>query len=72
MYLTAADRVIALDPVSGEELWTHRVLESVASRRGVSYWPGDNGSPPRILYTAGRRLVALDAATGELASEFGD
>ncbi|MDA0281496.1 MAG: PQQ-binding-like beta-propeller repeat protein [Proteobacteria bacterium] len=72
MYLPAADRVIALDPVSGEELWTHRVLESVASRRGVSYWPGDNGSPPRILYTAGRRLVALDAATGELASEFGD
>jgi quinoprotein glucose dehydrogenase len=72
MYLPAADRVIALDPVSGEELWTHRVLESVASRRGVSYWPGSDGARPRILYTAGRRLVALDAATGELASEFGE
>lgn len=72
MYLPAADRVIALDPVSGEELWTHRVTESVASRRGVSYWPGDNSARPRILYTAGRRLVALDAATGELATEFGD
>ncbi len=72
MYLPAADRVIALDPVSGEELWTHRVTESVASRRGVSYWPGDNGARPRILYTAGRRLVALDAATGELANEFGE
>ena len=72
MYLPAADRVIALDPISGEELWTHRVLQGTASRRGVSYWPGDNGSRPRILYTAGRRLVALDAATGELASEFGD
>ena len=72
MYLPAADRVIALDPISGEELWTHRVTESAASRRGVSYWPGDNGTRPRILYTAGRRLVALDAATGELATEFGD
>lgn len=72
MYLPAADRVIALDPVSGEELWTHRVTKSAASRRGVSYWPGDNSSRPRILYTAGRRLVALDAATGELASEFGE
>jgi quinoprotein glucose dehydrogenase len=72
MYLPAADRVIALDPVSGEELWTQRVTESAASRRGVSYWPGDNSSRPRILYTAGRRLVALDAATGELASEFGE
>lgn len=71
MYLPAADRVIALDPVSGEELWVHRVTEGAASRRGVSYWPGDNATPPRILYTAGRRLVALDAATGELASEFG-
>jgi quinoprotein glucose dehydrogenase len=72
MYLPAADRVIALDPVSGAELWTHRVTESAASRRGVSYWPGDSSSRPRILYTAGRRLVALDAATGELSSEFGE
>ena len=72
MYVPAAGRVIALDPVSGEELWTHRVSNSSASRRGVSYWPGDNGSRPRILYTAGRRLVALDAATGEFASGFGD
>ncbi len=72
MYLPAANRVIALDPISGRELWSHRVTESAASRRGVSYWPGDNDSRPRILYTAGRRLVALDAASGELASEFGD
>jgi glucose dehydrogenase len=53
-------------------LWTHRVSPSAASRRGVSYWPGDSSSRPRILYTAGRRLVALDAATGELAPGFGD
>lgn len=72
MYLPAADRVIALDPVSGDELWTHRVSEGAASRRGVSYWPGDAGMQPRILYTAGRRLVALDAASGELANGFGD
>lgn len=72
MYLPAADRVIALDPISGEELWTHRVTEGAASRRGVSYWPGADGARPRILYTAGRRLVALDAASGELASAFGE
>lgn len=73
MYVPAADRVIALDPTSGEELWTHRVAsESPASRRGVSYWPGGNGERPRVFFTAGRRLVALDAATGEFASKFGD
>jgi glucose dehydrogenase len=72
MYLPAADRVIALDPVTGQELWSHNVTgSSAASRRGVSYWPGENGTPARILYTAGRRLVALDAASGELATDFG-
>lgn len=72
MYLPAADRVIALDPVSGQEIWSHNVTsESAASRRGVAYWPGENGSPARIMYTAGRQLVALDAASGELATDFG-
>ena len=71
MYLPAADRIIALDPVTGKEIWRHNVTEGNASRRGVSYWPGENGTPARIMYTAGRRLVALDATSGELATDFG-
>src|SRR5690606_20552013 len=39
-----------------------------ASNRGVSYWPGDAEHGPRILFTSGSRLVALDAATGEPAA----
>ena len=71
MYLPAADRVVALDPESGKEIWRHRVAGSAPSRRGVAYWAGEANTRPRIIFTAGRRLIALDAATGTLADGFG-
>ncbi|HEX6996244.1 MAG TPA: PQQ-binding-like beta-propeller repeat protein [Gammaproteobacteria bacterium] len=43
-----------------------------ASTRGVSYWPGDGERGPRILFTSGSSLIALDAKTGERVREFGD
>jgi glucose dehydrogenase len=42
-----------------------------ASTRGVSYWPGDGSSPPRILFMSRANLIALDAATGTPAAGFG-
>lgn len=72
MYLPAADRVVALDPVTGQELWTYSLREGSPSRRGVAYWPGDDESPPRILFTSRRRLVALEAVTGYPIGGFGD
>ncbi|MBT3530216.1 MAG: PQQ-binding-like beta-propeller repeat protein [Gammaproteobacteria bacterium] len=71
MYVPAGDRVVALDPVSGQEIWRHQLSEGTPSRRGVSYWPGDSSHNPRILFTSSRRLVSLDAATGSIVSEFG-
>jgi quinoprotein glucose dehydrogenase len=71
MYLPAADRVVALDPESGRELWRRVVSPGAPSRRGVSYWPGDDGAAPRVILTAGRRLIALDAKTGLPAAGFG-
>ena len=71
MYLPAADRVVALDPASGEERWRHLPPEGVPSRRGVAWWPGADGLPPRILFTSGLRLHALDAATGTPVDGFG-
>ncbi len=71
MYLPAVDRVVALDPTTGAEIWRHLVVDGAPSRRGVAYWPGENGTPPRVIFTAGRRLVALDAATGTPAAGFG-
>ena len=41
------------------------------SSRGVAYWPGDGTIGPRIFFTVGRRVVALNAITGELDAAFG-
>jgi glucose dehydrogenase len=71
MYLPAVDRVVALDPETGKEIWRYIVENGAPSRRGVAYWPGDGTIPARILFSTGRRLVALDARTGAMAKAFG-
>ena len=71
MYLPAAGRVVALDPETGKEIWQHPVTGGAPSRRGVAYWPGDSSHPPRLIFTAGRRLIAINAANGTPASGFG-
>jgi quinoprotein glucose dehydrogenase len=42
------------------------------SQRGLGYWPGDGKLGPRILFLAGARLWAIDAATGQPAAGFGE
>jgi quinoprotein glucose dehydrogenase len=71
LYATAADRVVALRADSGAELWRWPLEQGVPSQRGLSFWPGDAATAPRIFFTAGRTLVALDAATGQKALAFG-
>ena len=41
MYMPSGDRVVALRPETGQELWVHEIEEGLASFRGVSYWTGD-------------------------------
>ena len=72
MFIPTVDRVVALNPLTGEELWSHTVPANAPSRRGVTYWPGQGGVSPRIFYTAFDQLMALDAETGELDLEFGE
>ncbi|HLB31910.1 MAG TPA: pyrroloquinoline quinone-dependent dehydrogenase, partial [Gammaproteobacteria bacterium] len=67
MYLPAGDRIVALEPETGREIWVHELAEGIASFRGVSYWPGDAGHQPRIFFTTLRKMIALDAATGKRA-----
>jgi len=80
LYATAGTRrsVVALDPASGELLWTHGEHEGERgaaaprqlSGRGVAYW--SDGKQERILYvTPGYRLMALDAKTGVPIPNFG-
>jgi quinoprotein glucose dehydrogenase len=72
MYVAAAGRVVALQADSGAEIWRY-ALEPTAppARRGLTYWPGTRNEPARVFFTSGRRLVALDAATGLPVASFG-
>jgi quinoprotein glucose dehydrogenase len=71
MYVPAANRIVALEAATGKEIWQFAVSGGAPSRRGVAYWAGDGSTPPRIVFMAGRRLIAIDAKTGTSASAFG-
>ncbi|HET9272528.1 MAG TPA: PQQ-binding-like beta-propeller repeat protein, partial [Vicinamibacterales bacterium] len=73
MYLPArGNQVLALDADTGKEVWRTVLPKYVTTTaRGVAYWPGDGQTAPRILLTAGPRLLALDAATGQPSAGFG-
>ena len=81
IYATGGTRraVVALDAVTGEELWVHSEREGARgtaaprqlSGRGLAYWT--DGTEERILYvTPGYRLIALDAKTGIPIPTFGN
>ncbi|MGI4880403.1 MAG: PQQ-binding-like beta-propeller repeat protein, partial [Janthinobacterium lividum] len=70
MYLPVGNAVVALEPDTGKEVWRHPVAVG-AARRAVSYWPGDRKHQPRIFYSTGGSLVALDARTGDVDPGFG-
>ncbi len=74
MYLPAGgNKVLALEAHTGNRLWRYELPPGMTTEvRGVAYWPGGDGFAPRIVFTAGPRLVALDAASGRPAAGFGD
>ena len=70
MYLPLGNAVVALDPTNGKEIWRHPIAGGMA-RRAVSYWPGDGAIKPRIFYSTGSSIVALNPANGQLDTSFG-
>ena len=72
MYMPSGDRVVALSPETGQEIWVHELEEGLASFRGVSYWAGDDEHSPRIFFTSLRKIIALNASDGTPAVDFGE
>ena len=70
MYLPSGNRVVALEPETGREIWRYTLPEGLASFRGVAYWPGEGRLPARIFLTSARKLIALRADTGALDLTF--
>jgi quinoprotein glucose dehydrogenase len=80
-FTTPFNRVIALDPESGRELWvfdprldTGRRYANMLINRGVAYWsdPAAGGACARRIFvgTIDARLIALDAVTGKPCADF--
>jgi quinoprotein glucose dehydrogenase len=79
LYATAGSirSVVALDPATGETLWTFTPKEAATagrsrggSGRGVAYW--SHGDEERIFFVSRSfRLFALDPATGTPIPSFG-
>ena len=72
MYLAAGNRVVALRPETGGEIWRHELAEGLASFRGVAYGPATDARGARIYFTSLSKVVALNAETGERDPAFGD
>ena len=75
LYLSTQNQnVVALDPVTGREIWKYTNPNPRGSEsRGVAHWPAIRKQPPRILFGTGNgQLIALDAKTGTLVWPLGD
>jgi glucose dehydrogenase len=74
MYLsTPYNRVVAITPETGQEIWSYPMPGTNASNRGVEYWHGDGQSPASIFFgTTDGRLVSLNAKTGKPVPGFGN
>ena len=74
MYLaTPYNRVVAVEAVTGKEVWVYQLPSGNPSSRGVEYWPGDAKTPPQIVFgTSNGRLISLDAKTGVPNAAFGE
>ena len=80
LYTVAGERraVAAIDPASGETIWTWRMDEGLRwekaprrfSGRGLAYW-SDGRQARIIVVTPGYHMVALDARTGRQVNGFG-
>jgi quinoprotein glucose dehydrogenase len=82
LYLsTPYNRVIALDPITGREIWSYDPKAYEAGQvpngtgfvhRGVAAWRDSRTHALRILMNSRSRLIELDAKSGRPVAAFGD
>ena len=74
MYLsTPYSRVVAVDPVTGKEIWAYQLPSGNPSTRGVEFWGGDGKTAAQIVFgSSDGKLYSLDAKTGKPNNNFGD
>ena len=74
MYISSPyQRLVAVDPVTGKELWNYQLPSGSPATRGVEYWPGDGKTSPQIVFgSRDGKMYSVDAKTGKPNMAFGD
>lgn len=63
--------LIALNAISGKEIWIHTELRGL-SRRGINYWESKDKTDKRLVFTLNNSLQQIDALTGQTITSFGN
>ena len=74
MYVLAkGNSVVALDAVSGKELWTHsfHAKTPLITTRGLNFWESTDHTDLRLILAVDNFLQELDAHTGRSIADFG-
>ena len=74
MYISSPyQRLVAVDPVTGKDLWNYQLPSGSPATRGVEYWPGDGKTSPQIVFgSRDGKMYSVDAKTGKPNMAFGD
>lgn len=72
MYILAKNNsLIALNALTGKEIWIHAELNGI-SRRGFTYWESKDRKNRRLFFFLNSSLQAIDAITGKSILTFGE
>ncbi len=63
--------LIALNVVTGKEIWIHTNLKGL-TRRGLNYWESKDKKDRRLIFTLNNTIQAIDALTGKSIMNFGN
>src|SRR5688572_16385144 len=71
MYVLAKNSsLVALNAVTGKEIWIHANLRGITGR-GINYWESKDRKDRRLLFQMNNYLQAIDALTGKSILTFG-
>lgn len=73
MYIASPyNRIVALDPVTGKEVWVYVLPSGTPALRGLEYFAGDGTTPAQIVVGSNdAKLYSIDAKTGKPNPKFG-
>jgi glucose dehydrogenase len=71
MYVLAKNSsLVALDAITGKEIWIHENLPGLTTR-GIAYWESKNRKDRRLIFAINDYLQEIDARTGKSILTFG-